>query len=112
MRKNNIELSKELRLRTLCASLEGLSAKDMAVKFNITEKAVKARLTLLYKYYGVKSQVQLMALYVKPPSVIYDYLEKCTYVAPKKKYVEHERFLVTDNDSQLPFNKLLNSQKA
>lgn len=112
MRKNNLELSKELRLKMLVASLEGLSAKEMSAKFGVSVAAIKARLTLLYKYYNVKNQVQLMSLYVKPPSVIYDYLEKATYVAPKKKYVNHERFLVTDNNSQLPFNKLLNSQKA
>lgn len=111
MRKNNLELSKELRLKMLVASLEGLSSKEMSAKFSVSVAAIKARLTLLYKYYNVKNQVQLMSLYVKPPSAIYDYLENFQYTAPKKTYIQHERFKVIDNNSQLPFNKLLNMEK-
>ena len=111
MRKNNLEISKELRLKMLVASLEGLTGEQMAARFGVSRAAIKARLALLYKYYNVKNQVQLMSLYVKPPTAIYDYIEKFQYTAPKKTYVSHERFKVDDNDSQLPFNKLLNTEK-
>ena len=112
MKSKHLELSKELRLQTLVASLEGLSAKQISKKLGISVPAVKYRLTFVYKYYGVKNQVELMSLYVKPPSAIYDYLDKCGHTHPKKTYKSHERFKVPDNDSQLPFNKLLNSEKA
>lgn len=66
-RRTEMEINEGLRLETLRCILEARSMEYMAEKFQVTEKAIKFRLTNLYKYYNVKSKYELMALFVQLP---------------------------------------------
>jgi hypothetical protein len=67
MKRNKIELSRELRLKTLFYILKGKDLHETAMELNIKVKCLKYRLTLLYKFYGVKNRIELMALYINIP---------------------------------------------
>lgn len=71
MRHSESVESKQLRILTLKPILEGKSLEQIAKELNISVKGVKYRLTILYKYYGVKNRHQLMAQYIKFPSELY-----------------------------------------
>lgn len=78
MKRNKIELSKELRLKTLKPLLEGKSSKAICNELNLNIKTLKYRLTLLYKYYGVSNRYELMAQYIKFPSELYKHNKNFT----------------------------------
>ena len=110
MKRNNIQISKELRLQTLNAILLGKEIHEIAMEFKVTTKTIKYRLTLLYKYYQVKNRIQLMSLYINIPLEIRKSLikeEKA--IVRKRAYVTKEQFgplpIGNENDIQLP-NKL------
>lgn len=69
-RRTEMELNETLRLQTLRCILEARSTEYMAEKFGVTEKAIKFRLTNLYKYYGVKSKYELMAMFINLPDEV------------------------------------------
>lgn len=60
------------------------------MELNIKVKCLKHRLTLLYKFYGVKNRIELMALYVNIPLEIRKSL--MVPIVRKKKYVTREQF--------------------
>lgn len=99
MKRTNIQISKELRIKTLIPILEGKELDHIAVDLCITVKSLKYRLTQIYKYYGVKNRTQLMALYIKVPTPFYKFAQN--KLEPKKvvtSKVTHrnaqERFLL------------------
>jgi DNA-binding CsgD family transcriptional regulator len=110
MKRNNIEISRELRLKTLNMILQGKEVHEMAMEFKISAKTIKYRLTLIYGYYRVKNRVQLMALYVNIPIEVRKYLtEEKVPIIRKTTYKTKEQFgplpIGNENDIQLP-NKL------
>ncbi len=67
-KRSNIEISKELRLKTIVPILEGKEIDEIAKELGVSVKGLKYRLTLIYKYYNVKNRIQLMALYTNIPT--------------------------------------------
>lgn len=94
MKRNKIELSRKLRLKTLKPILEGKSTKDVCKELGLNIKTLKYRLTLLYKYYGVSNRYELMAQYIKFPSELYKHEKDFTIdrVRGKKEYSLLERW--------------------
>lgn len=68
MRRTAIEISDDLRLKTLVSILSGKSQEDIAKEFGISIKGVKYRMTGMYHYYNVKNRYELMAKFVQIPS--------------------------------------------
>lgn len=66
-RRTDMEISTELRLKTLEMILKGLDVEQMANESCVSVKGIKFRLTNIYKFYGVKNRYQLMAKYVTLP---------------------------------------------
>lgn len=92
-RRNSIELSPETRLKTMYFLLQGLDAHELAVNLGIGLKALKHRLTLIYKFYGVKNRIQLMSLYVNiPTQVRKSVINEENKAVMRKKYKTKEQF--------------------
>lgn len=53
--------SQDLLDETLIAALSGASLEEMAKKFCISIQGIKYRLANLYRHFGVKNRVELMA---------------------------------------------------
>lgn len=104
-RRNNIELSKELRLKTLAALLTGSELQTVAFNLNIKIKTLKARMTLLYKFYKVKSRLELMSLYINVPLEVRKAMrEQNQPITRRKKYRTTEQYgLESKDDTILPF---------
>lgn len=108
MKRTNVQISKKLRIETIIPILKGLELKDVSNELNIPIKTLKYRLTQIYKYYGVKNRLELMALYIKIPTPFYRFTKglKRPSRSIKKSKVTYsdaqERF---DQDIILPFNK-------
>lgn len=66
-RRRDIEISEKLRMQTLIPILEGKELEEIAPTLFIATKSLKYRLTQMYRFYGVKNRIQLMALFVKVP---------------------------------------------
>lgn len=103
MRKKFVELSKETRLKTLAMILEGKDYHHMAMELGISVKGVKFRLTHLYKYYGVKNRIELMAMYIKPPSCFYGKTVKFQKFQTVRRNKNWEQF--RPESSELPIGK-------
>jgi DNA-binding NarL/FixJ family response regulator len=58
---------REQRLKTLNLILQGKDIDTIAMEFGVTAKAIKLRLTGIYRYYKVKNRIELMALYINVP---------------------------------------------
>jgi hypothetical protein len=100
-RRNSIEISPETRLKTLYFLLQGLDAHELAVNLEIGFKALKHRLTLIYKFYGVKNRIQLMSLYINIPTrVRKSFINDENKVVTRKKYKTKEQF--KENENILP----------
>jgi hypothetical protein len=105
MRRNNIEISKELRLQTLHALLSGKDLHVVAMVLGIKVKTLKARLSLIYKFYKVKTRLELMALYVNIPLEIRKVMrQNNTPIVRKKSYRTREQYGQETKDNEiLPF---------
>jgi hypothetical protein len=77
------------------------------MEFGVTNKAIKLRLTGIYKYYKVKNRIELMALYINIPLEIRKYMQKRNVpVMRRSTYRTKEQFgtlpVGNENDIQQP----------
>lgn len=105
-RRNQIEISKELRLQTLYALLSGKDLHTVAMTLGIKVKTLKARLSLIYKFYKVTNRLELMALYVNIPLEIRKVMRtKDTPIMRRKSYRTCEQYGQETKDTEiLPFS--------
>lgn len=73
--------------------LEGKDVHQIAVEFRVTVKAIKLRLTRMYKFYKVKNRIELMALYINIPLEIRKMMtQNETPIVRRKEYKVSEQF--------------------
>jgi DNA-binding CsgD family transcriptional regulator len=98
---------REMRLKTLTLILQGKDIDTIAMEFGVTTKAIKLRLTGIYKYYKVKNRIELMALYINIPLEIRKSMRKNNApVMRQSTYKTKEQFgalpIGNENDIQQP----------
>lgn len=92
-RRNSIEISEKTRLKTLYFLLKGASLHGLAMELGIKVPALKHRLTLIYKFYGVKNRIELMSLYINIPTKIRkSVINEENQTFKRKKYKTKEQF--------------------